>query len=210
VLVGAVAICVFSLLPAAPASATPIFTENFNSATSGALVVTGAEFSELWVATDYYLSPASTGWSFSASGAFLAVNHGDPSNKAILLNEGPAHGTAATGLTLVPGQWYNLTFDHWGDNRPGTNNYVFDVMLDSTPLGTVNRGYGAPGPGATTTFSFRATASSQTLSFSDNTLSGEASGIIDNISVTAVPEPTSLLLLGAGLSALGLVKRRKA
>jgi hypothetical protein len=188
------------------ALAAPIFTEDWSSVTG---VFNEIESSERWPVTHYYTSLSDPDWSFTG-GVFLAVNP-DTGDQALALNEFPTHGTAVTTLIagLVPGQLYEVSFEHWGDDQPDATPYALDVRIDLAVIGHVSRAYPSPGPGASATFSFTATATSHDLTFADVTLAGQSSAIVDNVSVTLVPEPASAALLLGGLAALGRVARRR-
>jgi len=182
-----------------------IFSEDFNSATGTG---TSIDFSEKWSSTIYYGAGASvSGWTFG-SGVFVAQNKDNEIDKAMLLNETPQHGSMSKSIGVIQGTNYILTFDHWGDNRPGGTGYRFTVSIDGSPLGTISRIFSAPGTGVTETISFTASSNSIILSFLDSTPSGQASPIIDNIKVSTVPIPPTIWLLGPGLIGLAGLRRR--
>ena len=127
---------------AAAAVAATVFQEGFDAAAPVDLSGVGPELSssEKWgPETQYYLPPGfgfdsftlPPGWTFDGL-TVLAIN---PANgdKAIGLNESPEPGRRPTTITgLVPGVQYLLTFDHWGDDRPGATPYKVDVTLAAT------------------------------------------------------------------------------
>jgi hypothetical protein len=210
----ALLVAVVVLLSAGTAQAVPLFTEDFSSATF--LGTPEIASSERWgPETRYYLPPGlgfSTdfsvpGWTYTTL-TVLAVNPAD-GDMAIGLNETHGHGSATSSPIsgFTSGAEYLLTFDHWGDDRPDTTPYEVDVLLDGVVIGHVSRSYSSPGPGAAASIYFTATATTHSLTFADVTFVGEASALIDNISISFVPEPGTSLLVMAGL--LGLAARRQ-
>jgi hypothetical protein len=100
-----------------------------------------------------------------------------------------------------------LTIDYWRAGNGFTPN-DFSVVLNGTTLFSQTN---IPVQNWTE-YTFQATATgSDTLSFNardDNSFLG-LDDVIVNVAA-AVPEPTSLSLLGAGVAGLGLVRRRRA
>jgi hypothetical protein len=205
IFIGLVLLMLFG--PVGSSHATLVFSEDFNSATGVLPIYTGEPYSEKWSSTNYYVGglAALTGWTFSPQ-AYLAENGINTADKAILLNEAP-HGSMSTTIGAVAGGSYLLTFDHWGDNRPGTPGYQFTVSINGTPVSTISRIYNVSGPGVTESILFTAQASSIVLSFLDNS-PGQASPIIDNIKVSSVPIPGALWLFAPALAGLVAFRRR--
>jgi hypothetical protein len=190
-----------------PADGDLVFSEDFSQVTSTDTPHLGD--SEKWGANTQYLFDISdVRWTFT--GTSVLVIHPSGGDQAVALNESPEHGVATTTpiAGFIAGQSYQLTFDHWGDDRPNTTPYEVDIKLDGNPIGHISRTYPAfPSAGASATVFFTATASSHQLSFHDVTFAGQASAILDNISiVSAVPETPPLPLLLAALAVFGLYK----
>ena len=123
-------------------------------------------------------------------------------------------GISQTISGLTAGDMYSLSFD-WGagqvQSRTGMTTEQFQVSLGSqsflTPVVT-NPSGGFTG-WMSKTFTFTATSGSELLSFlSIGTPSGlPPIATLDDVSLTQVPEPVSIALLGAGLLGIGVVRR---
>ena len=195
--------------PVGSSHAALIFSENFNNAigTLPLLDPRDQPVSEKWGLTNYYIgSPAvATGWTFAGQ-AYVAENGTNTTDKAILLNESP-HGSMSTSINVSQGTTYLLTFDHWGDNRPGAPGYQFSVSINGSVLDTISRIYPESGPGVTESIYFTAASNNIVLSFLDSS-SGQASAIIDNVNISSVPIPPTVWLLGSSLVGLVGLRRR--
>jgi len=123
--------------------------------------------------------------------------------------------TSAGGIeqvfdTLV-GYLYLVTFDLAGNPDGGIK------TLDVTAAGTTTSySFDTAGKDLTNMgwsqqfFAFTANSTSTTLQFLSTTGDCCAGAALDNVAVTAAPEPSSLVLIGLGASALGLIRRRKS
>jgi hypothetical protein len=119
---------------------------------------------------------------------------------------------------LVAGQQYAVSFYYAGAQQNGFSGATTEQWLvglggsaqQATPiLSDVSHGFTGWNH---ETFIFTADGSSDVLSFlAAGTPNGEPPfSLLDGVSMTAVPEPASMLLMGTGLAAMGLIRRRRA
>jgi hypothetical protein len=198
------------LTSAAAMAGAPILSENFNAPGLQAGPQLLNSSSDNWAATDYYRLHELDGWSFG-NATFLARNAAG--NGALLLNE-TGSGQASKLVTgLTAGQTYTLQFNMWGDNIVG-GMYGLNVAVGDKQWGydgvVRSAGYYQGKGGVHQSIEFTAIADSALLRFEQVTFGGEASPIIDDVSISAVPEPETYAMLLGGLALLGVTARRKA
>ncbi|HOY69753.1 MAG TPA: FxDxF family PEP-CTERM protein [Methylotenera sp.] len=109
-------------------------------------------------------------------------------------------------LALAASTQYILSFDLAGSQRADTN--IVDVIF-----GTSSQTFtlASADPFATYTMSFTTNAAANyQISFQNSGTPGDNIGaLLDNVSVTAVPEPETYALMLAGLGLVGFAARRK-
>jgi hypothetical protein len=116
------------------------------------------------------------------------------------------YGGVTQLITTVPGGHYQLTFDLGSSSIYG----IPDSILASA--GSTSQTFFSTLPGTNNwqseTLDFFAIGTSTAITLTGD--SGQKYIGLDNVSVDPVPEPATLLLLGAGLFGLGLMSWRKA
>ena len=147
-----------------------------------------------------------TNWTVGATSVdVINGSYGAIQGNSIDLLGTPGPGSLSQNFATVSGQKYRLTFD-LSANGSGGDSKALTVHFG----GAVGSFFGSNGAVAPGSLSFTANSVLSTLSFT-SALNGYSGAVIDNVAVSAVPEPESYAMLLAGLGVIGAaIKRRKA
>ncbi len=168
-------------------------------------------FSDDFDADALALNSVPTGWTIGNAGAVDVI--GAPGFFDLLPGNGHyvdldgsngVSGLLQTSFAANVGTVYTATFQLGGNQRDGSSDPV-TVMLGTT---SITLPVGPTDAFTTYTISTTATSGSLSLSFLDGR-GGNIGALLDNVSVTAVPEPGSVSLMLAGIAALGFAARRR-
>jgi hypothetical protein len=127
----------------------------------------------------------------------------------------PYGGVASTTFSTIINQQYNVAFDIGSDRTYNTAAPSVQVAVSGTPpTGTFTAStFGSLNHWETFNFVFTATAANTTIAFNGVGADNQKYVGLDNVVVTPVPEPTTmiagaLLLLPFGASTLRILRRR--
>ena len=152
-----------------------------------------------------------TGWTIEEGSVDLINNYWQPSSGDYSLDlSGNGDGVISQAFDTVVGTTYTVSFDMAGNPDDSDKVKTVQVGLSQQPLYTFNTtGRTRTDMGwVTQSFTFTAVATSSTLHFAS--VQDSAYGVaLDNISVTAVPEPETYAMRLAGLGLIGTLARRR-
>ena len=131
--------------------------------------------------------------------------YGAITGRSIDLLGSPGPGSVAQTFATVANQSYLLSFDLSANNN-GLDDGHMTLTIDNTTYPTF---LGAVNVVNNHTLSFIAQTNSTTLTFASALVSKNGGPILDNVSVTAVPEPESYAMFLAGLGVMGAIAVRR-
>jgi len=160
-----------------------------------------------------------SGWTTNGGSATLKKTYGTNSPQyAVVFNvtTSPATAVISQSFTTTVGKSYELSFYYGGYTTVGSPRpQTLGVEVTGTSLIFSNSvtppSYSNPAVFENFTDTFTATSTSTTLTFLDETVdTTKSDGVLDTVSVTAVPEPSTMALSAAGgLFSLLALRRRK-
>lgn len=183
-----------------------------NLITNGGFESNSANFTSGGYITLGLGSNALTGWTITGDSVDLINAYWTPSQGQFSLDlSGDYDGAISQTFNTVIGQKYLVSFDMAGNPDDINDTIKFlHVGLSQQPLytfDTAERTHDHMG-WRTKSFVFQAVDTRSTLHFAGS--QDSAYGVaLDNISVTAVPEPETFAMLLAGLGLVGVAARRK-
>jgi len=195
---------------AAPASAqTVLLNDTFNAENGG---VGAAEYGG-------FANWSSANVDLLAPGYFFNLCQAAGGSTACIDMEGSGNGALTTKVAfdLAPGG-VTIRFDLAGDQRGHSNNTVTASLVSTLGTELFSEVFNLAGDADFTTFTRTLTlaeATSARLRFLSGGPADSFGMLLDNVVLTAgavttpVPEPSSLLLLGAGFALIGTVVRRR-
>jgi hypothetical protein len=122
-----------------------------------------------------------------------------------------APASIAQSFNTVAGQALSIAFDY--QLQKTDPNQTLSVLFNGQSLFSTSTANAGVGAGAWASFQTSAVATGRdSLSFVFNSVGVSASTAmtLDNVSVTAVPEPSSMALLGMGVAGLAWFRRRQS
>lgn len=174
------------------ANAGVVFSDNFDSDTQG-------------------LDKTPTGWALTGTGDVDIIGAGGafdliPGNGNYVDLDGSDGfaGHLSTTLSGTAAGTYTATFELGGNHRDGTTDLVTVTFGGTTEVISV----GPTSPFTIGTITTTSAGGDLTLGFHDGR-DGNVGALLDDVSVSAVPEPTNVALMMAGLLGLGFAARRR-